>query len=213
MKSDWSNRALDRQNFQFPYTTGFLPQSQDNVILNGSYRLYDCGLIEYDIIYRFGYNGQIKHDGYVVDQILCNNLKIKRSDLNSRYFLDDNSYEMFNNVNTDGKNFSLIGNTIQTNRNDFCNVYCAEIKFPKEFKDLNYMIFNTPILSQTTDNKSIINGTNSVTFTNKNKKSVTAVLITYPNTNGEYISGYNTQNGGLVANSFRCKIVGKTVIV
>jgi hypothetical protein len=53
------------------------------------------------------------------------------------------------------------------------------------------MIFNTPILSQTTDNKSIINGANSVTFTNKSKKSVTAVLITYPNTNGEYVSGYN----------------------
>lgn len=213
MKSDWSNRNLNRSNFQFPYTTGFLPQNiNDNVILNGSYRLYDCGLIEYDIVYRFGYSGTTKHDGYTMDQIICNNLKIEKNETNSKYFLDD-AYNIFNNVNESEQNFSLIGKTIQKNRNDFCNVYCAEIKFPVEFRDLNYMIFNTPILSQTTDKTHISNGANAITFTNKNKKSVTAVLITYPNNTHSEIGGYNTQNGGLAANSFRCKIVGKTVII
>jgi hypothetical protein len=75
MKTDLSNRNLNRRNFQFPYVTGFLPETtNDNVILNGHYRLYDCGLIEYDIVYRFGYVGREKVDGYEMDVLQCNNL-------------------------------------------------------------------------------------------------------------------------------------------
>lgn len=214
MKTDWSNRNLERQKFQFPYITGFLPEKSDNVILNGYYRLYDCGLIEYDIIYRFGYIGKKKIDGYEMDVLECNNLKIDKTEYNRRYFNDENSYDIFNNENHNSINKSIIGDTAQLNRNDFCNVYSAVIKFPREFRNDSYMIFNTGILSQTNDLSNISNGKNAITFTNKNKNSVTAVLITYPQGHfGIEDVGYNTRNGGLAANSFRCKIVGRTVMV
>ena len=60
MRADLSNANIKRELFFFPYTTYFLPAKKDDkVILNGSYRYYDNGLIEYDIIYRFGYVGTV----------------------------------------------------------------------------------------------------------------------------------------------------------
>jgi hypothetical protein len=80
--------------------------------LNGHYRLYDCGLIEYDIVYRFGYIGREKIDGYKTDVLRCNNLKIDMTKYNSRYFNDEESYNMFNNENINPINKSVIGNTV-----------------------------------------------------------------------------------------------------
>jgi hypothetical protein len=80
--------------------------------LNGHYRLYDCGLIEYDIVYRFGYIGREKIDGYQTDVLRCNNLNIDMAEYNSRYFNDEESYNMFNNENINPINKSVIGNTV-----------------------------------------------------------------------------------------------------
>jgi len=219
MKRDLSNRNKDRENFLIPFRTVFFPiNNDDKVILNGCYRQYDNGYIEYDIIYRFGYEGIVEYDGIDSNVIKCNNLKLsngsglpfkdKNYNQNNRYFYNGDAYQIFNHQNNDEDNFSEIDDTLNVNRNDFVNVYSAKIDFPVRFKNLNYMVFNGGIVCQGKDGSvNAQSGANVVTFCNKNLYSITAILITYPDGNFS-VRGFNTTHGGLRANSFRCKIVG-----
>ena len=50
---------------------------------------------------------------------------------------------------------------------------------------------------------------NAITFGKKTRKSIIAILITYPDSQWTNV-GFNSSNGGLARNSFRCKLIGKT---
>lgn len=212
MRTDLSNRNKKRETFQFPYITGFLPTDKEGSIINGFYRQYDNGLLEYDIIYRFGYNGKIYKDGFQYDQILCNNVQFSKSGSDSRYFYNEDSASIFNHKNDNQNNFSVIGDTIQQNRNDFVNVYFAQINFPVSFEDDKYIVMQSNPMSNSMidgDKNIVKQCQNAITFGKKTSKSITAILITYPDSQWTNV-GFNSSNGGLARNSFRCKLIGKT---
>jgi hypothetical protein len=100
---------------------------------------------------------------------------------------------------------------LNMNRNDFVNTYFAKIDFPISFLDNKYTIFSGDIMAQDHDvsNKMMQTGNNAVTFCRKAPNSVTAILVTYPEGDNWDDEGFNATHGGLAANSFRCKIVGR----
>ena len=51
---------------------------------------------------------------------------------------------------------------------------------------------------------------NDIIFTDKTRQSITALDITFPDSTQYLNVGHNAQTNGLVANSFHCKIIGKT---
>ena len=213
MRTDMSNANTRREQFFFPYVTGFLPaRENDNVILNGAYRYYDNGLLEYDIVYRFGYVGQIDVGGTSFNALTCNNVEFLNEYENNRYFYNSDSYKIFCPPPNSKNDRSSIDNTLNMNRNDFVNTYFAKIDFPIPFIDSKYLIFSGDVASQVLDyqNKTVHTGRNEVTFCRKAPNSVTAILVTYPeDENKMNEEGYNATHGGLAANSFRCKIVGR----
>lgn len=141
----------------------------------------------------------------------CNQLTLSNDDENRKYIMDDDSSSIFNNVNSSPNNYSTVGTrTMIMNRNDYVNVYSATIRFPFIFTDTKYMIFVGDVLSEAdVEDTVVIENANHMTFCNKTHNSVTALLVTYPLGNFEGHQGLNTQNGGLVANSFRCKVIGR----
>lgn len=218
LKRDGSNRNRNREGFQIPFTTGFFPSNDDdNVILNGCYRLYDNGYIEYDIIYRFGYRGKEVINGVKRDAIYCNDVSFTDGSMldknninynqNNRYFATPDAFQMFNVVNSDPDNYSIIDDMAFINRNATQNTYFAKITFPFKFKTMDYMVFNGNMLCNTNGTDGMVkkfNNVNTVMFCNRNLYSITAMLITNP----EGVDPIS--NGGLGTNSFRCKIVGMT---
>lgn len=62
LRNDFSNLATERDTNQFPFKTVFLDKG--DVILGGFYRLYDNGLIEYDLTFRVGYGRIVQEDGF-----------------------------------------------------------------------------------------------------------------------------------------------------
>jgi hypothetical protein len=57
----------------------------DNTIVNGYYRKWDCGLIEYDIIFKLGYTGnKVEHNGFYFDEVKCNTVELS----DSRYYME-----------------------------------------------------------------------------------------------------------------------------
>lgn len=76
--------------------------------------------------------------------------------------------------------------------------------------DTKYMVFSSGMMSQdnNTSQNYIKPGKNAITFCRKTRKSITAILVTYPNDHWND-EGYNATHGGLASNSFRCKIVGR----
>ena len=231
LKRDFSNIQHTRNENLYPYrTVDFLSndKSLSNVILNGYYREYENKLIEYDIIFRVGYNGKEIYGGEEFDNIQCNNLilfnRSKSSspteyNENQKYFLNTGDYSIFNYKNESKDNFSVLTKSIEHNRNDYVNIYYATIQFPILFKNLNYMIYNCNVIAQqnsymdfTPPNPKkvelsyIESCKNNMIFCNKTRKSVTALLITTPFKDNE--PGYASTHGGLQANSFHCKIIG-----
>ena len=113
MRADLSNANSNREQFFFPYITGFLPQnSNDNVIINGAYRYYDNGLLEYDIIYKFGSVGKVQKDGLQFEGLMCNNVVFRNEYDNNRYFYNSDSYKIFASQNDSVNNQSIIDNTV-----------------------------------------------------------------------------------------------------
>lgn len=148
MKADLSNANSKREYFFFPYTTGFLPvKKDDKVIINGAYRYYDNGLLEYDIVYRFGYVGTIKQDETEFEALTCNNVVFDGSNNNSRYFYNSDAYSIFSQQNNSENSQSQMDNIVNLNRNDFVNTYFAKIEIPIPFLDTNYMVFSSNILA------------------------------------------------------------------
>ena len=77
LRRDFSNIDSLRDENIYPYRTVDFSnndKSLSNVILHGYYREYPNKLVEYDIIFRVGYNGTETYGGEEFDNIQCNNL-------------------------------------------------------------------------------------------------------------------------------------------
>lgn len=215
-----NNISQDRTKGFFPSQTGhFTTQS----IVNGTYRIWDCGLLEMNIVFRLGYV-RTDDDGY--DILSCNDIIFQQSPTNvdssttyqenTKYFYSIDDMKMFQNNDNQKVYESVIGNMKQYNRNNYVNTYFAKLEFPRiifgtktvnAFVDRNYMIFNTGLLSQDKQsiNKTISQSSNQLTWCDKTRTGVTAILITYPDNNQKDFGA----SGGLAANSFSCSIIGK----
>ena len=205
----------------FPYQT-FSLQS-DASILKGCCRRYDCGLIEYDIIFKFGMsNGRedtTKGDKNVLsaNNIVLNSFNTVLDAGASSSYADNSKYffgqcaDIFKIYNDSERNSSTIGPNLQKNRNDIVNTYFAEIKLPQMFYNTNYNVFISDVLSQTSDGKTLNPSPNVMTVCDKAPGSFKVVYITYPlaDQTSFNIEGKNTTSGGLAANSFQCQVVGR----
>ena len=218
------NLSYNRNHYHFPVQT--VQMVPDGTIIKGFYRRYDSGLIEYDINFRLGYTDEKDPERFGSRTILrCNDRKLNDfTDIldsatrgayaeNSRYF-SGKANRIFLQEQTDDSvepYYSVIGTTVQKNRNDYVNTYFAKITFPVQFTDTKYSIYMSDMLSQTSDIKSSQNGSNAMTFCDRTQKSVTAVYVTYPQSDKSDfgIPGYNASNGGLISNSFGIHVIGR----
>jgi hypothetical protein len=191
LRTDLSNRDQSRKKHLFPYETKFLPQ--DDSILGGFARRYDNGLLEYDIIFRLSYTGTESVDGASSNILKANSVNVRNTSTfskqnvdynnNEQYFQTPNDYQIFN-AQSSGE--IELGPSRQTNRMPFVNVYHADLHLLDNqkfiFRDNNYMVFCSDVLSQDRDvsQKSINPGSNSIVFINKSSKMLTAVCVTYP---------------------------------
>jgi len=223
LRKDFTNITTNRKHNFYPYQTVDMldiDPSLSNVILDGSYRIYDNGLLEYDIVYRMGYQGQEELDGEMYDTIVCNNVEFRdtsrlaskdpsRNEVN-RYFFNTGDYSIFKHENTSKDNFSIVGNTIQRNRNDYCNTYHAKITFPQYFSNLKYCVFGSQVTCENRGPGSvgiIGSSSNHLVYCDKTIGSITAILITIPGSNYD-VPGYNSTHGGLLSNTFHLKAIG-----
>lgn len=215
MKKDLSNRNLSRSiNF---YPSKNVELQQDNTIVNGYYRRYDNGLIEYDIVFRLGYRGVETIDGVDYDKIVCNDmtLDITEGGYNpetEKYFAAPVDNSIFAYQNTSQSNYSINDTTIERNRNDYVNVYGGIINFPVQFRDTRYMVFTSGTMAYDGDSSkaTIEPCANSITFFDKRTDRISPLLIAYSNGSNFGSSGYYTKNGSLTSNRFQCKIIGFT---
>jgi len=229
LSADLSNIDVYRESNFYPYLTERM--DRDNVVLNGTRRIYQnkmsdgTSLLEYDITFQLGVDQNkktIEHQGITYNLITANNVHIESSvgsqtlkNNNTDYFVNSDDQTIFNWLNENENNFSIIGDTYQANRNGFVNVYAATINFkPPYFSDTNYMVFTGDVKSQddNIDNHTVVSGTNTITFCNKTTKSITVLLITIPDQSQTLDEQFNIKNGGIVSNSFHCRIVGKGIV-
>ena len=111
---------------------------------------------------------------------------------NSDYYLTDADRDVFSAYPSNSPDIKL-DQMIQTNLNQFVNVYTGTITFPDVFADLNYMVFAT-CASQTT------RMANQLIWTNKTRRSITAMLVLPVTT--------TVAAGILRNNQFRCHVIG-----
>lgn len=93
--ADLSNADKNRETIFYPYYTCRL--DPDDVILYGYYRVWDCGTLELDFVYRLGYTGQGSAGGYGVDVISCNNFSMSRAE-----YSNANTLKYFNTIKDRG---------------------------------------------------------------------------------------------------------------
>lgn len=211
LRNDFSNIDENRKHVFFPNKTIHL--DKDNVIINGVGRIWDNGLLEYEILFRLAYAGIEEIDGVQYEVLSCNSLdlnndKLKEANIeaaedNNKYFSDQEAYAIFAKG---GEKYIKLGSTIQKNRNDYANSYSGTIKFPVAFSDTNYMIFNSDVRSQerSVAHQTIDHGANTMVFVNKTKTSVTALYVLMPI---DRIA--DGRKSGLVSNSFHCQVIGR----
>lgn len=202
--TDLSNIDHDRQFVQFPYETVFL--EENHIIQNGFYRKWDCGLIEYSLVFKLGYTGEKYKIGQnEFDEVRCNTLVLTNPD---EYLAesDQTIFEVSSDTSNPNLDYILINNTVETNHHKFVNTYSSKIEFPVPFVDSNYMIFTSDTRNDeyNIDEQSIDAGKNTLTFTNRELTSITPVYITYNLENPD-----NLYKNGLVVNNFTCSIIGR----
>lgn len=222
MTRDLSNIDPSRTRGFFPYQSG---KFSNNTILNGTYRIWDCGLIEFDIIFKVGYQG-IDEQGR--EMLSCNDVAFNASPTkittandyqeNTKYFYSLDDMKMFKCLENQPTYESLVGNMRQGNRNNYVNTYFAKLNFfdspiafgtklITEFENLDYMVFASSSLTQENDiDQQILQSSKcSLTWCDKTRTSITAILITYPELEQK---DFGT-GAGIAANSFSCHVVGR----
>lgn len=221
---DMSNISTSRKRIFFPSLQGHF--TTDNII-NGTYRVWDNGIIEFDLIFRVGYQ-YTDQDG---NQVLsCNNVTFRQSigdndsstdyQRNTMYFNNNNDMSIFTNQKGMKISESRIGKLIQGNRNDYVNTYFAELKLfqhpmtlpngttIRRFKNLDYMIFSDDLVTCDINNtyNTLENNQNTMVYCNKTTDSITAVYVTTPKNGNTDDFG---SNGGISTNTFGCHIIGQ----
>jgi len=218
MNRDFGNANPDREQTFFPYETIYLQPGKQ--ILNGYGRYYDNGLLEFDIIFRLSYAGyrEIDQEYHISADILsCNGFDMKDVKTESKYFYSNGDADIFCPVGELTQMSADLGESVEYKRNDYCNVYSAQIEFAQDdkdghrFADTNYMIFASDVMCQDRDIKygALNVGANQMTFAQKTTTGFTALYVTYPNQLNYSTAGYNAKNGGLMSNSFHCHVVGR----
>ena len=200
--SDFSNISDTRDKLFWAYEISSV--SYDNC--SGTYKKWGNGLIEYDLTFCLG--DSIKKvqtisengDVTITDYIRANSLiPLSSNEFNNDdYFLDKNSYSIFNRLCSD-KNY-IVNGIPQTNVDERMNVYHGTIHFPIPFIDEQYMIFT----SSTSNPSGKSQSTNTLAFLNRKKDSITAMLA-IPNYNGLK----NIEETLLHKNVFQCQILGR----
>lgn len=223
LKNDMSNIDPSRNKVFFPQ---IVQKLDSNVaVLNGYMRNYGT-ILEYDIIVKLAAN-DIVQDNQIFSQssaLSANILKLSmytgltKSSVsfqeNSRYFKNSSTLDIFSPELDDSQKYvAKIGMMKQANRNDYVNTYSAKITFPKPFSNRNYMVFSNSILCQTNGttvdgHKLVVPSSNEIAICNKTRDSITLLNITFPKQTTFGDEGYNAQNGGIVSNSFHCKVIG-----
>jgi hypothetical protein len=220
LRADLSNADPSRRTVFYPGQTFCIQPG--GAVLYGFYRVWDCGTLEADIVYRLGYRGRQQMDGYSVDVIKCNDYSLRGVEYSSaetsKYFMSTKDRDIFA-PQSDGE--SEVGDLVQRGRNDYVNTYTADIQFPRfrygdryvQFRDEQYMVFGSDVVSQDPDTalRRIRPGANCMAYSGKTRRGFTAVYVTYPDRGHFDEPGYNAANGGLVSNSFHCHVVGRWI--
>lgn len=201
--NDMSNISDSRDDLFWPYETGSVEAGN----YTGTYKKWGNGILEYDLTFCLG-------DSVEVEKTIDNSGNIKATPYlkansfipisssafnNDDYFLNAESYRIFNKVGTSDK-YNVNG-IAQTNINKQVNTYSGTLRFPIPFADNNYMIFTS---STTGDKQGRSQSPNTFAFANRTKEFVTAVYV-IPNYNGvEDLSEVILKN-----NVFQCQIMGR----
>lgn len=200
--TDISNIDKNRKTLHFPYMTGFMEENE--TILNGQYRIWDCGILEYNVLFRLGYRGdKFDLNGNQIDVVTCNDLQLS----NYAYYGGEDGQNIFNRTDISSESdYVFINDRIEVNHDDFVNSYSSTIRFPVPFMDTNYMAFSSVgrIEEHDMDAATIDEGRNSLTFANKYAESIVPVYIAFQNAEMK-----NAYRAGLVQNSFQCQFVGR----
>lgn len=177
--ADIGNIDRDRRYLHFPYMTGFM--QEDDTILNGYYRIWDCGVLEYNILFRLGYRGdKFSLNGNELDVVTCNDLTLS----DYAYYSGDDGQNIFNRTDISSENdYVFVNDRIEVNHDDFVNSYSSMITFPIPFMDTNYMVFSSVarIEEHDMDTATIDEGQNALTFANKLEGGITPLYIVFQN--------------------------------
>ena len=134
---------------------------------------------------------------------------------NDKYFQNSSMMDIFApSLDSSLVHSSKIGLVKQFNRNDYVNTYSAQIQFDTPFADRKYMVFTNSILCQTNGtesngHKTLVPSQNEIAVCNKTRDSITLLNISFPDLTSVGDDGHNASNGGIAANSFHCKVIGK----
>lgn len=198
---DLSNIADSRKNTFWAYEIGRV----NSQTCTGMYKKWGNGVLEYDLTFQLASEIQVQktiaEDGSIktTNYVKANSLiPISSDDFNNDdYFLNDAAYMIFNRLGSNKK--YNVGETPQTNINEQVNTYHGNIEFPIPFVDEQYMIFARSTALESGKSQS----PNTVTFTNRQKASVTAVYV-IPNYNNVDVSSILLKD-----NKFQCQIIGR----
>lgn len=220
---DLSNADPDRDQFFYPYQTGHFTTDS---IMDGTYRIWDNGLLEMSIVFRLG---SPEEDADGVTHVRCNDIMFQQASTrtresmdyqeNAKYFAETDDMSIFQNPAGMQVKSSTVNDVVFDNRNRYVNTYFAKLDlFPNvitfngtsvnSFADLNYMIFATNPVCLDDDHAGLAMhaGKNQLVWCDKLRDSVTAVYVTYPDDaeDEDFAS-----KGGLAVNSFSCSVVGR----
>ena len=195
LRKDLENIDHERTTSHFPAETVVL--STDSIIQGGFYRKWDCGLLEYDILYKLGYNGE---------QVTINNTRYNVIHANQSVDIDESCFYSTDDADLFAQEGTLsvqLNDMFQVGMNLKCNTFSATIKLPVPFKDTSYMVFGSDIACQerNTASPTIDSGANTIIYSKKAVDSVSPLLVMFPQA--------GAKSSGLIANSFHCYIIGK----
>lgn len=192
------------------YVTRTEQMAASNTIINGVARYWaEPGediqrIAEYDIAFQLGDAAILRtineNGDTVISRTISANSFVPLEDVaagpntnrNSDYYLTPADRAVFSAYPSNSPDIKT-DEMLQKNLNQFLNVYTGTITFPDAFADLNYMVFST-CASQTP------RMANQLIWTNKTRKSITAMLILPVTT---------TVAAGILRNNyFRCHVIG-----
>lgn len=225
LKKDMQNIDPTRSTVFFPYVVQ--RTNADNVVMTGYMR--DFGnVLEYDYVFKLASFDQQDRSSLFVGsaELSANTLALQLYtgmsqnatgfQDNEKYFHSSTAMDIFSPQFPAAQTFtSKVGLLKQANRNGHANTYSATILFKKPFADRNYMVFANSVLCQTNfvksnedDHYSLTPSQNDIVVCNKTRESITLLNIVFPDTSKIDVEKI-AQNGGLAANSFHCKIIGR----